>query len=583
VSKRIRTARLPFQSDFLRLDSLSPDSRRLAIVGFGLVLAGGLLLALVNVPFPTIKLTNAWRIGVPFYVGVVVLTTVGWGYLLAAALGAGRILRWTTLLLFSVLALWEARPIFIAPTSDILGLPYEAAPLLPLIAVWLMAAYRAARGHHAIGVLTVSGAIASFVLFFVVDQLGSYVGASSTGVVSSGFVSLLITTQLAVLAPIFLLAGSDITQMILGSARGVSRKFRHVPAPLGGRAPAILVALSALAFGPLVHAQFHVEYIGYTAAWALAALVFLWLARVRSADQEVPVAVVIVVVVTLWAIYYVPLVTGRFEVTVFAAHVITAVLSLFVGGVLVVRGSRGWGRAGVLLGLVGIWGLFENLPPTLNNRTLVLDTPAFLGLALLALTLGAETNLRLRWWRDVVAVGTFAIVSIQLYIALVLGNQPVDDIIVVLQIALLMVAFVFGHRRHPLGPRLLIAIVVSGAIATSLAFELFNHPVPIALIATAALITVGVIWDVLTSGDQVTNQDSPQWPRESRVVGYFGYVLLGLALALLVFAVPDLRESHQLVTILPAAGLRFLGVPIVVFVLSARWARRERGARTSSG
>ena len=575
------SSRIPFSSDFLDLGSLRADVRWLAILGFGLVLAGGFLLALVSVPFPTIRLAGPLRIGIPFYVGIVVLSTVGWGYLLAGALGAGKALRWSSLAIFTGVTLWSGRAVFMAfPPGDVAGLLLQLAPFIPLMVVWPMAITRTARQHQSIGILTVSGAVASLVAFFVGDQVGSIAGASTTGVVGVGFMNYLLTTQLLVFAPILLMAGSDTAEMIIGTCQEAGRRLERLPTFFRGRLPALLVVIGAVAFWAVTRPEVSLLNMVYTAAWAIGSLLLLVWSRASASDDGIPVGAAFAVVVALWVAYYLLLSAGGSERSVFQAHLVTAGLSIAVAAVVLVRAPRRWASLGVLLGLVGIWGLFENLPRVLDAQPLRVETgaPLILGLALLTLTLGAEFNRRLAPLRDILAIGTLAVILIELYVDLVFGNKPISDFIVVLQIVFLIAAFVTHHGRAPIGPRLLAAAVVGGALGTSLVFELINRPVPLTLIAMAALAAVGLIWDAWTSGGRLTNKGSQLWPRDSRVVGYFGYVLVGLALALLFFAVPNLRDTPQLVTVLPAAGLRLLGVPIVTYILWVVWQDRQLAA-----
>jgi hypothetical protein len=95
----------------------------------------------------------------------------------------------------------------------------------------------------------------------------------------------------------------------------------------------------------------------------------------------------------------------------------------------------------------------------------------------------------------------------------------------------------------------------------------------IVALAQVALLGIGVVWDVLSSGHRFSNIDGRHLPREARTVGYLGYAVIGLAMSVFVAAGADAELNHQLsVSALQTAGLQLLGVPAaLLYVLHVVW------------
>lgn len=107
-----------------------------------------------------------------------------------------------------------------------------------------------------------------------------------------------------------------------------------------------------------------------------------------------------------------------------------------------------------------------------------------------------------------------------------------------------------------------------------------NFDVP-AMTATGQLVifAMGLLWDVLTSGDRWTNGDSEKVPRTARVLLYFGYI--SLSVAALLFWKASGQSGGFDEDEFALVGLTLLGVPIFLYgfaragVLLVRQARQR--------
>jgi hypothetical protein len=98
-------------------------------------------------------------------------------------------------------------------------------------------------------------------------------------------------------------------------------------------------------------------------------------------------------------------------------------------------------------------------------------------------------------------------------------------------------------------------------------------------IVAALLFLVAILWDLLVSGDQVTNQTSDTFPREARVLLYLGYVLISSATIVYLKSV-RFAGSGQIVPLgsqndmLEGVGAIGLGLPLIAYTFVqglARW------------
>jgi len=95
----------------------------------------------------------------------------------------------------------------------------------------------------------------------------------------------------------------------------------------------------------------------------------------------------------------------------------------------------------------------------------------------------------------------------------------------------------------------------------------------------AGLFVLAALWDLATSGEQVTNTDSPAFPREGRILLYLGYTLAATSLLLYIGSLraqttgapaPDYFSTDSDAFL----GLFLLGSPMVVLTFLLRVGRR---------
>jgi hypothetical protein len=86
-------------------------------------------------------------------------------------------------------------------------------------------------------------------------------------------------------------------------------------------------------------------------------------------------------------------------------------------------------------------------------------------------------------------------------------------------------------------------------------------------VAAAVLVLVALLWDILMSGEAITNRHNRHFPRHTRVMVYLGY-LLAVAAAVTFFssfhtsegALEPIFESENF----SETGLLFLGISLLV-------------------
>src|SRR5262249_46380651 len=102
---------------------------------------------------------------------------------------------------------------------------------------------------------------------------------------------------------------------------------------------------------------------------------------------------------------------------------------------------------------------------------------------------------------------------------------------------------------------------------------------------------VTVVWDVVTSGKEVTNGSSAGFPRDARVLLYLGYNLVGAALLLYVTSAKGAAAGRIATTVddiqslVVTGGALFLGIPLVALSAVMRlgsWCLREQLAHITT-
>jgi hypothetical protein len=104
------------------------------------------------------------------------------------------------------------------------------------------------------------------------------------------------------------------------------------------------------------------------------------------------------------------------------------------------------------------------------------------------------------------------------------------------------------------------------------------------VIALALLVIVAQLWDLLMSGEQVTNVNGRRFPRNVRVLLYVGYVMLASTLLLYFSVSPKLAFTGIDSDDISLAGLALLGAPLLVtgFALTySHWRAHIRSQRSA--
>lgn len=87
--------------------------------------------------------------------------------------------------------------------------------------------------------------------------------------------------------------------------------------------------------------------------------------------------------------------------------------------------------------------------------------------------------------------------------------------------------------------------LVGALVAFDVIYRLYSAALKVSRIAVwaALVLLVAVVWDVLMSGDSLTNLSSGRWPRSSRVFGFMGYVIV-LCAAILFASAQTIIGTH---------------------------------------
>lgn len=148
---------------------------------------------------------------------------------------------------------------------------------------------------------------------------------------------------------------------------------------------------------------------------------------------------------------------------------------------------------------------------------------------------------------------------------------------------LLLLSWLLARRRLGARQRELLALVFAlnaGLQFVAWIIAAFDQSLGVTLsVAQAIILVIGIGWDVLMSGEQITNPDGRRFPRQVRLLLYLGYTML-VTTAVLYFTMqrvpggggePFFEDARW-----PQLGLIFLGAPLVltVFVVEvSRWRR----------
>lgn len=89
---------------------------------------------------------------------------------------------------------------------------------------------------------------------------------------------------------------------------------------------------------------------------------------------------------------------------------------------------------------------------------------------------------------------------------------------------------------------------------------------PLSGVAAVLILVVGIAWNVITSGGRFLNADSAEFPRMSRALMYFGYVMLTTGVTFW-FVVSHTVWQQSLSSSIARTGFELFGIGLVTFVL----------------
>lgn len=170
------------------------------------------------------------------------------------------------------------------------------------------------------------------------------------------------------------------------------------------------------------------------------------------------------------------------------------------------------------------------------------------------------------------------------------GSGFVDLSILDGLVTLLLPALLLYLRARGLATRSVSAWAISLTVGFTVMRVMFylvlnNFAIPaVAAAAQLAVFGIGLLWDVLTSGDRWTNLHSDKVPRPARVMLYFGYV--SMTVTALIFWKGTDQGSLFDEDGLAANGLLVLGIPLYLYgfvragimLVRQEWERDQRAA-----
>lgn len=150
------------------------------------------------------------------------------------------------------------------------------------------------------------------------------------------------------------------------------------------------------------------------------------------------------------------------------------------------------------------------------------------------------------------------------------------------------VAFALArYRLQPRGGQLirLLVVLLLGLQVLDWLSDLFHASSDLELAPLqASVMLLGLLWDVVTSGEAVTNVHGRRVPHHSRVLVYFGYEVLAAA-AIVWFYASTASRTLRDTDIWVSGGIQLLGAPLLItfFCLGlASWLRGRTAPRLSS-
>lgn len=249
--------------------------------------------------------------------------------------------------------------------------------------------------------------------------------------------------------------------------------------------------------------------------------------------------------------------------------------------------------SGLLAGVGVIYVLFQVLadiaPPRIEYKLYTVLTVGFsfvvLGASLIVIGFGRrrqQSNMRASGFFVAVLVSLFLSLSVPqtAYVfgisagAATQGSVPAMRFIISIStlLGLLTLLLLRRLRRDLLTPMIYVLALFAGLQVISIYLlyiqPYFNsHATPLVVI-TAMLFLSAILWDLLMSGDQVTNNTSRNFPCQTRLLFYLGYTLISSATILFFKAqlVPsDVLSLGGGISVETVGGL-MLGVPLIAYL-----------------
>ncbi len=140
------------------------------------------------------------------------------------------------------------------------------------------------------------------------------------------------------------------------------------------------------------------------------------------------------------------------------------------------------------------------------------------------------------------------------------------------------------YRLHPRGGQLirLLVVLLLGLQVLNWLSDLFHATSGLELAPLqASVMLAGLLWDVVTSGEAVTNVRGRRVPHHSRVLVYFGYEILAAA-AIVWFYASSVSASLRDTDLWVVNGIQLLGAPLLIVFFSlglTSWLRARPAAR----
>lgn len=507
-----------FGQKMMDFASMSGLIRFVTGLGIAQIIVAVLLIGLNLIDLPSIAVLHTdgtvnFRVSIPVMVACVAFMSTAWSWLMVGALHSRLLIRIPVLVLFFALHIF----LLLNQSNTIAGWMILAFALI--YAVW----HGITRPEGYVRDLLVFGLGVAFCYLAMID-LGQIVMPSGE------FSVMLMSLQIGVigifLMPLFLFAGLDIGESVRDLSRwfigqGVSRSndrmlFWSAIVLIMGKT-AVMAALSEFTLAVLL---------------AMAFLLVAGYITVRMRPWE--------------GLHHEPqfllLFTGAIVV------ILTMLGFVVLGGASEQENAMFW-TLGLTAGVAGLIALsVTRFRPGAGGRT------AATYLMLYALWAGVQLLGLAPLWNDTLGLSGNWVVSL----------DSLDG-----AAALLLLGLLAYLKRRGLATRSVLAWAISLTTGLSVVRVMFwlvdnNFEVPAMTAAGQLMIlAIGLLWDVLTSGDRWTNGDSPNVPRPARVLLYFGYVSMTIT-AILYFKGTGQSGTYD-EDMFAILGLTLMGIPLYLF------------------